>query len=143
MPTKTKASRLRDLVTSDRGFTLLETLAVMVIVGLLAAITVPQVSKWRDKAYLTSVKTDARVVGLALEHQYLETGAYPDPTTLPPGTNSVLGQPLSKGNTVVYYNSVDSVFQIIIRNSNGPNANYANYKGGQCRAQIDPQYVSC
>ena len=35
------ATRLRDLIAGDSGFTLLETLAVMVIVGLLAAITVP------------------------------------------------------------------------------------------------------
>ena len=61
------ATRLRDLVAGDSGFTLLETLAVMVIVGLLAAITVPQIAKWRDKAYITALKTDARNIANAVE----------------------------------------------------------------------------
>ena len=61
------ATRLRDLVAGDSGFTLLETLAVMVIIGLLAAITVPQIAKWREKAYITSMKTDARNLYNAVE----------------------------------------------------------------------------
>lgn len=71
------ATRIRDLVAGDGGFTLLETLAVMVIVGLLAAITVPQISKWREKAYDTSLKTDARNVGNAVEAEYVDNSRYP------------------------------------------------------------------
>ena len=71
------ATRLRDLVAGDNGFTLLETLAVMVIVGLLAAITVPQIAKWREKAYITSLKTDARNIGNAVEAFYVDDQKYP------------------------------------------------------------------
>ena len=71
------ATRLRDLVAGDSGFTLLETLAVMVIIGLLAAITVPQIAKWREKAYITSLKTDARNVANAIEAFYVDDQAYP------------------------------------------------------------------
>ena len=70
-------TRLRDLIAGDSGFTLLETLAVMVIVGLLAAITVPQIAKWREKAYITSMKTDARNVASAVEVFYVEKQRYP------------------------------------------------------------------
>ena len=71
------ATRLRDLVAGDSGFTLLETLAVMVIIGLLAAITVPQIAKWREKAYITSLKTDARNVANAVEAFYVDDQSYP------------------------------------------------------------------
>ena len=71
------ATRIRDLVAGDGGFTLLETLAVMVIVGLLAAITVPQIAKWREKAYITSLKTDARNVANAIEASFVDNQKYP------------------------------------------------------------------
>ena len=71
------ATRARDLVAGDSGFTLLETLAVMVIIGLLAAITVPQIAKWREKAYITSLKTDARNVANAVEAFYVDKQEYP------------------------------------------------------------------
>ena len=70
-------TRLRDLVAGDSGFTLLETLAVMVIVGLLAAITVPQIAKWREKAYITALKTDARNIANAVEASYVDNERYP------------------------------------------------------------------
>ena len=71
------ATRLRDLVAGDGGFTLLETLAVMVIIGLLAAITVPQIAKWREKAYVTALKTDARNIANAIEAFYVDKQRYP------------------------------------------------------------------
>ena len=71
------ATRLRDLVAGDSGFTLLETLAVMVIIGLLAAITVPQIAKWREKAYITALKTDARNIANAIEASYVDNERYP------------------------------------------------------------------
>ena len=71
------ATRIRDLVAGDSGFTLLETLAVMVIIGLLAAITVPQIAKWREKAYITAMKTDARNIANAVEASYVDNERYP------------------------------------------------------------------
>jgi prepilin-type N-terminal cleavage/methylation domain-containing protein len=74
---KTATARLRDLLGADRGFTLLETLAVMVIVGLLAAITVPQIAQWRAKAYLTSTTTDAKNFANGFYAATAETGVAP------------------------------------------------------------------
>ena len=116
------ATRLRNLVAGDGGFTLLETLAVMVIVGLLAAITVPQISKWREKAYITSMKTDARNVANAVEASFVDSQTYP-------ATDAVAGAPtftatmgtdikLSDGNSIVSFtNNANSSFTFKITNS--------------------------
>ena len=96
-------SRLRDRLNSDGGFTLLETLAVMVIVGLLAAITIPQISKWREKAYVTSMKADARSMGAAIEAYYVDKQEYPTASqvyTDYSGSNSLLAVEMSNGNGV-------------------------------------------
>ena len=115
-----KATHLRDLVAGDSGFTLLETLAVMVIIGLLAAITVPQIAKWREKAYITSLKTDARNIANAVEAFYVDDQSYP---TRPEYTALVGGADvkLNTGNTAVateYWIATNSnAFSFIVRSS--------------------------
>lgn len=66
------ATHLRNLVDNygDGDFALLETLAVMVIIGLLVAITVTQIVKWRNRSSITSHKTDVRNVASAIEASY-------------------------------------------------------------------------
>ena len=45
---------------SSAGFTLVELLIVVVIVGILAAIAIPRFSSTKEKAYLASMKSDLR-----------------------------------------------------------------------------------
>jgi type IV pilus assembly protein PilA len=128
-------TRLRDAIAGDGGFTLLETLAVMVIVGLLAAITVPQVSKWRDKAYNTSLRTDARNVAAAIEASYVDRNAYPavfQGSNYPGGTISEMTAAgdfkLSTGNTISSYTLTDTerFTFTIVSDKTGKVATYAN-----------------
>ena len=64
-------------IGADGGFTLVEVLVVMLIVGLLAAIGVPSFLGQRDKADDASAKTSVRTAATALETFRIDhDGAY-------------------------------------------------------------------
>jgi type IV pilus assembly protein PilA len=59
--------KLRERSGSDSGFTLVELLVVMLILGLLAAIAIPSFFNQRDKARDADAKTQARTAQTAME----------------------------------------------------------------------------
>ncbi len=59
-----------------RGFTLIELMVVMTILGILVSIAVPQYSKYRTHAYDTQAKMDLRGVAIAEEAYYVDSSAY-------------------------------------------------------------------
>ena len=62
---------------SGRGFTLLELLVVMVIIGLLAALIVPNVLDRADDARLTAARTDVSNLMQALKLYKLDNQRFP------------------------------------------------------------------
>src|SRR3954465_7464756 len=60
-------SKLRERSQSESGFTLVELLVVMLILGLLAAIAVPAFFNQRDKANDAKAKTVAKTTQTAIE----------------------------------------------------------------------------
>jgi general secretion pathway protein G len=61
----------------ERGFTLIEIMVVVVIIGLLAAFIVPQVMGRVDEARITKVKGDVQMLETALSMYRLDTARYP------------------------------------------------------------------
>jgi type II secretion system protein G len=59
------------------GFTLIEILVVVVILGILAALVVPQVMGRPDQAKVTVAKTDITAIGASLDMYKLDNGNYP------------------------------------------------------------------
>ena len=62
---------------SKKGFTLIELLIVVAIIGILAAIAIPQFSAYRVKAYNSSAASDLRNVKTALESYFADNQYYP------------------------------------------------------------------
>jgi prepilin-type N-terminal cleavage/methylation domain-containing protein len=67
-----------------RGFTLIEVLIVIVILGVLAAIAIPKYSQAKAKAYFAVMRTDLRNVMTAQEaYQQLTGTFYAGPVPVP------------------------------------------------------------
>lgn len=62
---------------SNKGFTLIELLIVVAIIGILAAIAIPQFSAYRVKAYNTTGGSDLRNLKTALESAFADDQSYP------------------------------------------------------------------
>jgi type IV pilus assembly protein PilA len=58
------------------GFTLIELLIVVVIIGVLASIAIPKFANTKEKAYLTSMKSDLRNLVTAEEAYFADSIKY-------------------------------------------------------------------
>lgn len=65
------------ILKNPKGFTLIELLIVVAIIGILAAIAIPQFSAYRQKAYNSSAQSDLRTTRTLLEAYYVENFHYP------------------------------------------------------------------
>ena len=59
-----------------RGFTLLELLLVVVIIGILVAIAIPKYAQTKEKAFIASMKSDLRNLVTAQEAYFTDSLAY-------------------------------------------------------------------
>jgi type IV pilus assembly protein PilA len=62
---------------SRKGFTLIELLIVVAIIGILAAIAIPQFSAYRQKAYNSASNSDLKNMKTGMEAYMAENQAYP------------------------------------------------------------------
>jgi general secretion pathway protein G len=80
----------RDPRRRPRGFTLIEIMVVVVIIGLLAAIIVPTVVSKVDEARIAKAKSDIQSLETALTEYRLDNATYP---TSDEGLDALVKQP--------------------------------------------------
>jgi len=70
---------LQKLKGNSKGFTLIELMIVIAIIGILAAIAIPNFIAYRDKAFCSYAEQDAESVAASMASYFAE----PDHTTTP------------------------------------------------------------
>src|SRR5581483_11898577 len=76
-----------------RGFTLIEVMVVVVILGILAAIIVPKIMSRPEQARIVKVKQDILAIQSALDLYKLDNGVYP---TTDQGLDALVKKPTSE-----------------------------------------------
>ncbi len=147
-------NKMRNRAKEDRGFTMIELLVVVVIIGVLVAIAVPVYLNYRQGAANKSAASDVRGAITAVEQYYTENG-----NTLPastenaaagggsinlPAQNGGVAQTItvSPGNRLAV-NDKTSFYTICAQNLDGDVVYvYNSSKGGSVRT-LNDTYANC
>ena len=70
---------VKKIITSnEKGFTLIELMIVIAIIGILAAIAIPQFSAYRQRSYNAAAESDLRNAATAQEAYFVDASEYCD-----------------------------------------------------------------
>ena len=67
---------LKKFRRNEKGFTLIELLIVIAIIGILAAIAIPQFSAYRQRAFNSAAQSDLRNFKTTMEADFAENQQY-------------------------------------------------------------------
>jgi len=95
---------LKNITKKEGGFTLLELLIVIVIIGILALLIIPNITSAPKKARDTQRKTDMRAIQKGMEEYFTSNNVYPaTAATLSTGVTPIIKNvPVDPKNTGVY-----------------------------------------
>ena len=109
-----KLNKLR-IQANEKGFTLIELMIVIAIIGILAAIAIPNFIAYRNKAYCSQAESDAKSIasGIADYYSIPANVSWTDSTLAAPFTGGVA----STGNTKAEFSALSGQNSAVI---NGP-----------------------
>jgi type IV pilus assembly protein PilA len=67
--------------SNEKGFTLIELMIVIAIIGILAAIAIPNFVSYRQRSYNSAAQSDLKNATTAQEAYYVDWGIYADTAT--------------------------------------------------------------
>ncbi len=115
---------LQKLRSNKKGFTLIELMIVIAIIGILAAIAIPNFIAYRNKAFCSAAESDAQAIMAGLADYY----------SIPGHVNRAdigdVNITLSAGNTAAITGSINSITVTV---TDGSNRCPGNYQGGSSR----------
>lgn len=81
--------KIRQLMKNQQGFTLIELMVVVIILGILAAIAIPRYMNKKQDAIDARKAADIKVLQNAVDMYYFDNGEYPEANTAanPPETD--------------------------------------------------------
>lgn len=98
---------------NQNGFTFVELLVTMVVIGVLAAIALPKLSGAREKAFISSMESDLRNLSSSQELYHSDNQVYSDDLT-------VLGARISQGVTVAIQDFSSTSWSALATHSSTP-----------------------
>ena len=99
----------------QRGFTLIELLIVIAIIGILAAIAIPQFTAYRERGYIASMKADCNSIRVAEEAYFVDNNLYLETADPIAGLGDYGVKAVSEGNTfAVTSTDVAKNFKIVV-----------------------------
>ncbi len=101
----------------QKGFTLIELMIVIAIIGILAAIAIPQFSAYRMRAFNAAAQSDVRNAATAEEAYFVDNQTYGSETDINATTSENVTLAAS-GNTTLYtitatHSSGDKTYTLI------------------------------
>jgi type IV pilus assembly protein PilA len=101
-----KLNKMKD----QKGFTLIELMIVIAIIGILAAIAIPQFSAYRKRSYNSAAQSDLRNAATAQEAYFVDEETYTSTITNLVGTYG-----LFTSEKVTFYSVAGDVTSYIMR----------------------------
>ena len=123
--------RIRERLSAEAGFTLIELMLVVAVLGIIAGIAVPQITGVRNKAAMGKLESTANAIRNAMEREksMSDTGVYPGLTSGDSQSISDLSGDLDNTNlsgddsiTVNVTDTSDTSFSITLSSPNADNS---------------------
>lgn len=113
---------------NQKGFTLIELMIVIAIIGILAAIAIPQFSAYRKRSYDSAAQSDLKNATTAQEAYYVDNSNYC--ATVATLTGSVYGLYLSDGVAFSITSASTHAYVMSSYHPSGDNSFIINGPGG-------------
>ena len=120
----------RKRLSNRKGFTLVELLVVISIIGILSAIAVPKFQNATNAAKIAKIQADLRTIDSAMAVYYAQNSAYPTATQIVDATKGTLTNfPTPPTDTVTTNPATAATAYVLNTTSTDANYGRATYNG--------------